>query len=91
MNKKELIKAVSTDTKVSQKQVDIILASIMTNIMQEMQKDEGAVILTGIGIFKKVHRKARMARNPQTSEKIEVKAKNVVKFKAGKFLNEAVN
>jgi len=31
-----------------------------------------------------VRRKARTGRNPQTGEKIRIKAKNVVKFKTGK-------
>ena len=30
----------------------------------------------------KAHRKARMGRNPQTGEPIQIKAKTVVKFRA---------
>jgi len=37
-----------------------------------------------------VKRKARTGRNPQTGETIQIKAKNVVKFKAGKTLAEKV-
>ena len=33
----------------------------------------------------------RAARNPQTGEEMEVEAKKVVKFKAGKGLSEKVN
>ncbi|MGB5156052.1 MAG: HU family DNA-binding protein, partial [Desulfobacterales bacterium] len=33
---------------------------------------------------------ARKGRNPQTGAEIKIKARNVVKFKAGKKLKEAV-
>jgi nucleoid DNA-binding protein len=36
-------------------------------------------------------RKARKGRNPQTGEEIQIKAKNVPKFVAGKTLKDSVN
>jgi Bacterial nucleoid DNA-binding protein len=44
----------------------------------------------GFGTFSKVRRKARKGRNPRTGEEIKIKATNVVKFKAGKNLREAI-
>jgi DNA-binding protein HU-beta len=38
----------------------------------------------------KTRRKARNGRNPQTGEPIKIKAANVVKFKPGKKLRDAV-
>ncbi|MBU0986673.1 MAG: HU family DNA-binding protein [Proteobacteria bacterium] len=46
--------------------------------------------LVGFGTFAKVRRKARKGRNPQTGEKIKIKARNAVTFKAGKKLKDAV-
>ena len=46
--------------------------------------------LVGFGTFMKVRRKARKGRNPQTGEVIKIKAANVVKFKPGKKLRDAV-
>jgi DNA-binding protein HU-beta len=48
------------------------------------------VTLVGFGTFAKVRRKARKGRNPQTGEAIKIKARNVVKFTAGKKLKSAV-
>ena len=48
------------------------------------------VALVGFGTFSKVRRKARTGRNPQTGEAIKIKAANVVKFKVGKKLKDAV-
>jgi nucleoid DNA-binding protein len=36
------------------------------------------------------YRKTRKGRNPLTGEKIEIKGKNVVKFKPGKTLREKI-
>jgi len=44
------------------------------------------VTLTDFGSFKVVERAAKEGRNPQTGEPIEIPAKKVVKFEAGKGL-----
>ncbi|MGD8835457.1 MAG: HU family DNA-binding protein, partial [Desulfobacteraceae bacterium] len=44
----------------------------------------------GFGTFQKTRRKARKGRNPQTGEEIKIKARNVVKFKPGKKLKDAI-
>ncbi|WP_370575665.1 HU family DNA-binding protein [Methanomethylovorans sp.] len=48
------------------------------------------VTLVGFGTFSKAKRAARKGRNPQTGAAIKIKARTVVKFKAGKKLKEAV-
>jgi DNA-binding protein HU-beta len=49
------------------------------------------ISFVGFGSFEISKRAARSGRNPQTGQTIEIKASNVVKFKAGKELKEAVN
>ena len=46
--------------------------------------------VTGFGTFGTRHRKARMGRNPQTGESIQIAAMNVPTFKAGKGLKDRV-
>jgi DNA-binding protein HU-beta len=46
--------------------------------------------LVGFGTFKKVYRKTRKGRNPQTGKQIKIKGRNVVKFKAGKTLQSKI-
>ncbi|MBW2671268.1 MAG: HU family DNA-binding protein [Deltaproteobacteria bacterium] len=53
-----------------------------------MKKRNSRVTLVGFGTFKTVYRKTRMGRNPQTGEKIKIKGKNAVTFKAGKNLKQ---
>ena len=88
MNKKELInevaKAMNTK-KDAQAAVDCVFSSITKAL-----KKKDTVTLVGFGTFKVSRRKARKGRNPQTGEKIKIKAKNVPKFVPGKALKEAV-
>ena len=49
------------------------------------------VRLVGFGTFRVVHRAASMGRNPRTGERIQIRASNQPKFKAGKALKAAVN
>jgi DNA-binding protein HU-beta len=46
--------------------------------------------LVGFGSFAVSARGARTGRNPQTGAEIKIKAKKVVKFKAGSELGDAV-
>lgn len=57
---------------------------------QALKKKDGKVTLVGFGTFVKVRRKARIGWNPQAGEKIKIKARNAVRFKAGKKLKDAV-
>jgi nucleoid DNA-binding protein len=88
MNKKELInevaKAMNTK-KEAQAAVDCVFSTITKAL-----KKKDTVTLVGFGTFKVSRRKARKGRNPQTGEKIKIKAKNVPKFLPGKALKDAV-
>jgi len=48
------------------------------------------VTLVGFGTFSVLKRKARRGRNPQTGKTLQIPAKKVPKFAAGKGLKEAV-
>lgn len=50
-----------------------------------------SIQLIGFGTFSISERSARTGRNPQTGKEIQIAAKNVAKFKAGKALDESIN
>ena len=88
MNKGDLVNEVAKVTstkKAAQEAVDCIL----TSITKALRKKD-TVTLVGFGTFSVSKRKARTGRNPQTGEKIKIKAKNVPKFTAGKALKDMV-
>ena len=49
------------------------------------------VTITGFGVFEKVHRSARMVRNPRTGERQRAKATAVPRFRAGTDLKAYVS
>lgn len=90
MTKAELIDKMAADAGISKAAAGAALNSFVANVTKAMKKKDGKLTLVGFGTFQKAQRKARKGRNPQTGETMKIKAKNVVKFKAGKKLKEAV-
>ena len=88
MNKGELIDAMAADTGLTKTQATACLDSMMTAIRKALKKGD-KVTLVGFGTYS-VSKRARDGRNPQTGKAIKIAAKNVVRFKAGKELSEAV-
>jgi len=90
MTKAELVEKMAQDANISKTAAAEALNSFVANVTKALKKKDGKVTLVGFGTFQKVRRKARKGRNPQTGEAIKIKASNVVKFKAGKKLKDAV-
>ena len=90
MTKAELIEKMAKDAGINKAAADKALSSFMGGVTTALKKKDGKVTLVGFGTFSKARRKARKGRNPQTGATIKIKAANVVKFKAGKKLKEAV-
>jgi len=90
MNKGDLINRIAEDADLSKVQATDAL-NVMLEAIQENLKKGKKVTLVGFGTFSINKRKARKGRNPRTGEAIKIKAKKLVKFKAGKALDEAVN
>lgn len=90
MTKAELIEKMAKDAGISKVAAAAALGSFVDGITKALKKKDGKVTLVGFGTFQKSRRKARKGRNPQTGEPIKIKASNVVKFKAGKKLKDAI-
>jgi len=90
MTKAELVEKMAKDAKISKAAAGDALNSFIASVTKALKKKDGKVTLVGFGTFAKVRRKARKGRNPQTGAAIKIKARNAVKFKAGKKLKDAV-
>lgn len=66
------------------------LNSVMAAIMEAMSAGD-KVTLVGFGTFSVAERATREGRNPQSGKAIKIAAKNVVKFKVGSKLADAVS
>lgn len=79
MNRGQLVELVAKKEKLSKKQADSILSTVIETIQSGVKKD-GEVKLVNFGTFKKVVRVARKGRNPQTGETIKIARKTLPKF-----------
>lgn len=89
MNKQELIERMAGKTGLPKKDCAAALDGVLYAVMEALKKGE-AVKLTGFGSFEVKRRAARMGRNPQTKETVEIPAQTVPVFKAGKGLKDSV-
>lgn len=90
MNKSELIAAMVEKAEISKKDAEKALKAFEEVVAEELKKD-GKIQLVGFGTFEVAQRAARIGRNPQTGEDMEISASKAPKFKAGKALKDAVN
>lgn len=89
MNKKDIIKKIAENTGVTQKDATIIVDEFLSVIVENVQTDK--VSIAGFGTFEVVERAARMGRNPQTGNEIEIPASKAPKFKPAKAFKDSVN
>ena len=90
MNKSELIDAMAADAGISKAAAKLALESFLGNVGNTLKSGE-RVSLVGFGSWSVSERAAREGRNPQSGATIQIKAKKVVKFKAGAELEGSVN
>ena len=89
MTKKEIVRAISDKTGLTQLQIKEIVQLTFEGIIETLL-EEGRVELRNFGVFQVKTRKARQARNPRTGKQVSVPAKSVVVFKPGKGMEARV-
>ena len=90
MNKAELSQMLAEKLGVPKSQAENMLNTLIEVITMTLKKGD-EVVLTGFGAFSPKTRAARMGVNPQNpTQKIQIKATRVPKFKAGKALKDAL-
>lgn len=90
MKKNEIIKAVSDELGMTIKETAAVVDTFIEYAELALQNGD-CVDISKFGKLSVEQRQARMARNPQTGEKMEVPAKKAIKFKASKTLKDAIN
>ena len=90
MNKAQFIAVLMPHFNDSKKDATHAVDIVFDSVTRAVSKGD-EVNIAGFGKFKKVHKKARTARNPFTGDPVKVKAKSVPRFVAGKELKEIIN
>lgn len=89
LTKTDLVEYVAEDTGLTKADADRALNSVIDTISTALSRGQ-SVQITGFGTFERRKRKARKARNLQTGEEIDVPARQVPVFRAGKTLKDMV-
>ena len=89
MTKGELIDAVASGAGLTKADAGRAVDAAIGAIKKTLKKNQ-KVTIVGFGTFSVSKRKARIGRNPQTGEEIQIPAARVPKFRAGKGLKDAV-
>ena len=87
INKVAASKAVPND--ISKKAVQAVIDTTFEEIKKSVKKEE-RFSFPGFGTFAKRKRAARSGRNPQTGEKIKIKAQTTVAFRPAQALKDFV-
>jgi DNA-binding protein HU-beta len=89
MNKAELVEAIAKVTTLTKADTERTIDAFIDIVSKNVKKKDG-VKLVGFGTFAVSNRKARLGRNPQTGEEIQIPARKVPVFRPGKELKDAV-
>ena len=89
MNKTELIERIAQEADVPASEAQRYFEAF-EQVVTETLKGGDEVQITGFGKFSVRERKAREGRNPQTGEKMKIKASKVPSFSAGNALKSAI-
>lgn len=89
MNKAQLVEKMSKAAKISKAACKKSLEAFIDAVGKSLKGGQ-SVVLTGFGTFTVIKRKARTGVNPATGKKMNIPAKKVAKFKAGKALRDSV-
>jgi DNA-binding protein HU-beta len=90
MNKADLVNNMAESAGITKAAAKKALEALLDDIENAMKKGK-KVSLVGFGSWSRTRRAAREGRDPRTGKVIKIQAKNVVKFKPGLDLSNAVN
>jgi DNA-binding protein HU-beta len=90
MKKADLVDVVAQQKNLPRPQVEATIDALIEAVADGLSKGD-RVDLRGFGAFAVRESAARSGRNPQTGEPIQIAARRVPTFKAGKELRDRVN
>jgi nucleoid DNA-binding protein len=90
MTKAEIVHHVAAAVQLPKHQTDTVITQFLQAIMDALQAGE-TVELRGFGRFRLRHRPPRVGRNPRTGDMLQIPAKAVPAFAAGRAFQERVH
>jgi DNA-binding protein HU-beta len=90
MNKTDLIKRVSDEIGVIQRETSIIVDAVLNEIFKGIMENDN-VTFKNFGSFHKVKRKARKMKNPYDGSDVDVPEKTIISFKMSQKMKRKLN
>jgi integration host factor subunit alpha len=90
LTKAELIDSVYEKVGFSKKEAADLVELVFESMKEELCKG-GTIKISGFGKFRVRSKKARMGRNPQTGEAMEISARKVLTFTPSRILRDGIN
>jgi DNA-binding protein HU-beta/integration host factor subunit beta len=90
VTKKDLVEKIADKTGLTQVDTKIVIESFLDSVSGALQKGSN-IEIRGFGRFKLKQKKARIARNPRTNERIQVEAGYKPIFEASKEMRNRIN
>lgn len=90
MTKAELVEKVADKIQLTKKQTEAVVNILLSCVTEALSAGD-KVELRGFGSFRIRNRNPREGRNPKTGDTVQIPAKRVPFFKAGKELREMVD
>lgn len=90
MTKADIIESVYQQVGFSKKESAEIVEMVFDTIKQTLERGE-KIKISGFGNFLVREKNARVGRNPQTGEEIEISARRVLTFRPSQVLKAAIN
>ena len=89
LTKSQVVAHLAEKAGIQKKAASAVLEQLATLATKET-KSGGQFVVPGLGKAIKANRKARVGRNPQTGQPINIPARTVVKFRLAKAFKDAV-
>lgn len=90
MTKADLVNEISEATGLTKVDTEAVVNGTIYTIGNALRRGEG-IEIRGFGTFRVREKKARLARNPRTGEKVSVPKRYVPSFKPSKELKQLVD
>ncbi|MCF8029324.1 MAG: HU family DNA-binding protein [Desulfohalobiaceae bacterium] len=88
--KNDLVNQAARKAEMTKSKTKMVLDTLLDSIEKELSSGH-KVTLSPLGNFAVTRRKARQGRNPSTGERIQIPAKNDVKFTPSKNIKDQFN
>ena len=90
VTKKELIDRIAEKTQAKKMVVKRVVQSFLDEVVEELAKSN-RLEFRDFGVFETKKRAPRVAQNPKTLERVQVPAKQTVKFKMGRLMKQKLS